>query len=71
MEARDQIRNFQPPVTGQMIMNYFQIGPSKAIGVIKEAIKEAILEGRIPNELDAAIEKMKEEGIKLGLKSNE
>ena len=71
VEARDQIRNFQPPVTGQMIMNYFQIGPSKAIGVIKEAIKEAILEGRIPNELDAAIEKMKEEGIKLGLKSNE
>ena len=71
VEARDQIRNFQPPVTGQMIMNYFQIGPSKAIGVIKEAIKEAILEGRIPNELDAAIEKMKEEGIKLGLKSND
>ena len=71
VEARDQVRNFQPPVTGQMIMNYFQIGPSKAIGVIKEAIKEAILEGRIPNELDAAIEKMKEEGIKLGLKSNE
>lgn len=71
VEARDQVRNFQPPVTGQMIMNYFQIGPSKAIGVIKEAIKEAILEGRIPNELDAAIEKMKEEGIKLGLKSND
>ena len=71
VEARDQVRNFQPPVTGQMIMNYFQIGPSKAIGVIKEAIKEAILEGRIPNELDAALEKMKEEGIKLGLKSND
>ena len=52
-------------------MNYFQIGPCKAIGVIKEAIKEAILEGRIPNEIDAAIEKMKEEGIKLGLKSND
>ncbi len=71
VEARDQVRNFQPPVTGQMIMNYFQIGPCKAIGVIKEAIKEAILEGRIPNEIDAAIEKMKEEGIKLGLKSND
>ena len=71
VEARDQVRNFQPPVTGQMIMNYFQIGPCKAIGIIKEAIKEAILEGRIPNEIDAAIEKMKEEGIKLGLKSND
>tara|TARA_A200000113_G_scaffold179349_2_gene165023 strand:- start:23009 stop:24439 length:1431 start_codon:yes stop_codon:yes gene_type:complete len=71
VEARDQVRNFQPPVTGQMIMNYFQIGPCKAIGVIKEAIKEAILDGRIPNEIDAAIEKMKEEGIKLGLKSND
>ena len=67
VEARDQIRNFQPPVTGEMIMTYFQIGPSRAIGRIKETIKEAILEGTIPNELEAAMEKMKEEGIKLGL----
>ena len=67
VEARDQIRNFQPPVTGEMIMAYFQIGPSRAIGRIKETIKEAILEGTIPNELEAAMEKMKEEGIKLGL----
>ncbi|MGB0256677.1 MAG: CCA tRNA nucleotidyltransferase, partial [Flavobacteriaceae bacterium] len=71
VEARDQVRNFQPPVTGEMIMEYFQIGPSRAIGTIKEAIKEAILEGSIPNELDAAKEKMKEEGIKLGLKPHE
>lgn len=71
VEARDQVRNFQPPVTGEMIMAYFQIGPSRAIGTIKEAIKEAILEGSIPNELDAAKEKMKEEGIKLGLKPHE
>ena len=67
VEARDQIRNFQPPVTGEMIMKYFKIGPSRAIGKIKETIKEAILEGTIPNELEAAMEKMKEEGIKLGL----
>lgn len=71
VESRDQVRNFQPPVTGEMIMAYFQIGPSRAIGTIKEAIKEAILEGSIPNELDAAKEKMKEEGIKLGLKPHE
>ena len=71
VEARDQIRNFQPPVTGEMIMAYFQIGPSKAIGRIKEVIKEAILEGTIPNELEAAKEKMKEEGIKLGLRPHD
>ena len=67
VEARDKIRNFQPPITGEMIMAHFQIGPSPAIGTIKEAIKEAILEGDIPNELEAAQEMMIEEGKKLGL----
>ena len=71
VEARDQVRNFQPPVTGEMIMDYFQIGPCRAIGSIKEAIKEAILEGIIPNELDAAMQMMKDEGRKLGLNANE
>lgn len=71
VEARDQVRNFQPPVTGEMIMDYFQIGPCRAIGTIKEAIKEAILEGIIPNELDAAMQMMKDEGRKLGLNANE
>ena len=67
VEQRDKVRNFQPPVTGEMIMEYFQIGPSRAIGTIKEAIKEAILDGTIPNELEAAQRMMIAEGKKLGL----
>ncbi len=68
VEERDHIRNFQPPVSGEQIMESFGLGPSKAIGQIKEAIKEAILEGIIPNEKEAALELMKVEGKKLGLK---
>lgn len=67
VEERDRIRNFQPPVTGEEIMKTFDLKPSKEIGVIKEAIKEAILEGDIPNEHDAAYELMLKEGEKLGL----
>ena len=68
VEERDQIRNFQPPVSGELIMKSFDLQPSKAIGQIKEAIKEAILEGEITNEFSAAFELMKKEGEKLGLK---
>jgi tRNA nucleotidyltransferase (CCA-adding enzyme) len=68
VEERDQIRNFQPPVTGEEIMKAFNLTPSKEIGIIKEAIKEAILEGIIPNEHEAAYELMLKEGEKLGLK---
>ena len=71
VEERDHIRNFQPPVSGDEIMATFNIKPSKEIGVIKEAIKEAILDGDIPNEYDAAYELMLEKGKKLGLKKNE
>ncbi|MEL0262486.1 MAG: tRNA nucleotidyltransferase, partial [Flavobacteriaceae bacterium] len=71
VEARDAIRNFQPPISGEMIMKHYNIGPSRPVGLIKEAIKEAILEGEIPNEKEAAWNKMIEEGKKLGLKSNE
>ena len=52
-------------------MNYFGLGPSKKIGLIKDAIKEAILDGLISNEFEAAFEKMKSEGKKLGLKPHE
>ena len=69
VEARDHIRNFQPPVSGEEIMKVFDLKPSREIGIIKEAIKEAILEGEIPNEYDAAFEFMLKKGEKLGLKS--
>ncbi|MBM1106430.1 HD domain-containing protein [Aurantibacter crassamenti] len=68
VENRDQIRNFQPPVSGEEIMKTFGLKPSKEIGIIKEAIKEAILEGEIPNEHQAAIEFMLLKGKELGLK---
>jgi tRNA nucleotidyltransferase (CCA-adding enzyme) len=67
VEERDHIRNFQPPVSGEDIMKAFKIQPSKEIGIIKSAIKEAILEGEIPNEKEAAYEYMLDKGKKLGL----
>ena len=71
VEERDNIRNFQPPVTGKEIMEAFNLKPCKAIGQIKEAIKEAILEGDINNNYDDAYNIMLKEGKKLGLSTNE
>ncbi len=68
VEERDHLRNFQPPVSGKEIMEQYGIGPSPVIGEIKEAIKEAILEGQIPNEKEAARLKMEEVAKQLGLK---
>ena len=67
VEATDQLRNWQPPVTGEMIMDYFGITPGKQVGIIKDAIREAILDGVIPNEFEAAFAFMQEKGKELGL----
>jgi len=71
VEERDSVRNFQPPISGEEIMKTFNLKPSKEIGLIKETIKEAILEGVIPNEFDAAFQLMLKEGERLGLKKSE
>lgn len=71
IEDRDKIRNFQPPVTGEVIMDYFDISPSKIVGEIKDAIKEAILEGKIGNDFEEAFELMKIIGVRKGLKIKE
>ena len=70
VEERDRIRNFQPPVTGEMIMNHFNLRPCREIGLIKEAIKEAILEGEIPNEYEAAFAFMIKKGSEIGLEAH-
>ena len=67
LEEKDRIRNFQPPVSGLDIMQTFGIGPCHAIGEIKDTIKDAILDGKIPNDRDAAWQMMLELGARLGL----
>ncbi|MFN0014808.1 MAG: CCA tRNA nucleotidyltransferase [Saprospiraceae bacterium] len=63
----DRLRLWQPPITGDVIMQTFGIPPSKEVGIIKTAVREAMLEGAIPNDYEAGFQRMVEEGAKLGL----
>ncbi len=67
LEEKDRLRNWQPPVSGEDIMKFFNLKPCREVGMIKIAIREAILEGIIPNEREAALDMMVAEGKKIGL----
>ncbi len=69
LEERDRIRNFQPPVSGEEIMQRFHLPPCREVGTLKSAVKDAILDGVIPNEHDAALQFVIEKARKMGLES--
>jgi len=68
VEEKDRVRNFQPPISGELIMQLFEIGPCAEIGTLKTKIKDAILEGAIANEYDEAYQYLMEIAAEIGLK---
>ena len=68
LEEKDRIRNFQPPINGNEIMSLFELGPCSEVGTLKAAVKDAILDGIIPNEREAAYEFLLKEAARMGLK---
>ena len=67
VEEKDRIRNFKNPITGEVVMQRYNIGPCNIIGEIKEVIKNAILDGEIPNEFEAAYALMEKVAAEKGL----
>ena len=67
VEAKDRIRNFNNPISGELIMKKYNIEPCKEIGIIKEYVKEAILEGVIENDYDQAYALMEKKAAEMGL----
>ena len=69
LEERDKLRNFQPIITGEIIMKTFGLQPSKEVGELKSVIREAIIDGIVPNEYEAAFDFMVKIGKEMGLKT--